>query len=165
MLRRLLLAPLLLAAACGGDDPAAPAALAPQTEIARDGLRYSARVELIANEVFPSKPPAFFTVLVTLQNTRTAPAVRTSPVGCPVRLRLERPDGSAVLDESQRPCTQQIVTIEVPGTESVTLTTGLYAFETLRIDGVPRGDYEVVALVATEGDPPLRLRAGTVAVR
>lgn len=162
-LHRLLALPFtVVVAACGSDDPAAPAVTTAAEVIARDGLRYSAQVQLIANEIFPSKPPAFFAVIVTAQNTRSAPALRNYPSGCPVRIRLERPDGSAVFDDSQRPCTLQVGTLEVPGAEARTLTSGLYQFETLRIDGIPRGSYDVVALVYTEGEPPLRLSAGPV---
>ncbi len=152
---------LAVIASCSsdGDD-----GLSPRDAI--DGVRYSAQLELIANELYPNKPPAFFNVVVRLQNTRSIALSRQYPVACPVLLTLERAvDGQVVYDEVPRPCSPTpVAAIDIPTNGSATLVSGLRMFAALRADAVPAGTYRVVATVRTEADRTVQLTAGTLTI-
>jgi hypothetical protein len=149
----------LLVTACDADDAVSPAGTI-------NGVRYSASLELIANELYPNKPPAFFNVVVRLTNTRAVPLSRSYPVDCPVLLTLERvSDGLMVYDESARPCAPTpIAALDIPTDGSTTLVSGLRMFATLRASAVPVGSYRVKATLRTEGTRPVELLAGTLTI-
>jgi hypothetical protein len=151
----------LFAVACGDDDDAT----GPTSNTASaDGIVYSARVDLIQNVLYPTKPPAFFQITATLTNRRAVMLTRTFPAGCPVRIRLERDaDNAVVYDETRRPCADAPSTVvNVEPNLQRTISSGMKVFDSFRGDSIPEGTYTVFATLQPAGASPIVLRAGTV---
>jgi hypothetical protein len=129
----------------------------------RDGVRYDAAVTEIRTQSPTSTFPKIqFNVRVTLTNTVGADETRTYPGGCAVRVRLYQADGRLAYDESSRDCTNDApASITIPTRESRQLFSGIRFPMNVLGDSLPVGQYRVVAMVATEGDSPVAVEAGS----
>ncbi len=124
------------------------------------GLSASAEVVEILHEFTQEKQ---LTLQVSLRNRSTAPITVFYEAGCPVRVRLYRPQQVVpAYDESRLACpVTTLVPVVVAANSTQTLTSGTRFPWVIHGDSLERGTYRATAVARLLGDAPIELAAGT----